>query len=86
MRDEAIQSEEQMFACIEQVFAQGVRRPGYPAGRWAEQFCSERFEALGLERVRVEPVALPYWEPKSSSLTIRTIDGESLDGGSFELE
>jgi hypothetical protein len=32
--DSLIPSEQQIFAWIEQIFAQGVRRPGYPADEW----------------------------------------------------
>jgi len=69
-RDKLIPSGDTIFAWIQEVFAQGVRRPGYPADRWAEQFCLERFRALGLENVRLEPVQLPYWEPRQWSLTV----------------
>ena len=55
-RDKLIPSGDTIFAWIQEVFTQGVRRPGYPADRWAEQFCLERFRALGLENVRLEPV------------------------------
>ncbi len=69
-RDELIPSEQRIYGWIEQVFAQGVRRPGYPADRWTEQFCFERFREFGLEKVRLEPVELPYWEPARWSLTV----------------
>lgn len=70
MQRELIPSEERIFGWIEQVFSQGVRRPGYRADRWAERFCSERFREIGLLRVRAEPVRLPYWEPRRWSLTM----------------
>jgi hypothetical protein len=57
-----------------------VRRPGYPADRWSEQFCQERFRALGLENVRTEPVELPYWEPRQWSLTVWG-DGSGVSQG-----
>lgn len=57
-----------MLEWIETVYARGVRRPGYPANRWAEAFVRERFEAFGLERVRLEPVETPYWEPRAARL------------------
>src|SRR3990172_7381812 len=69
-RDKLIPSGDTIFAWIEEVFAQGVRRPGYPADGWAEQFCLQRFQAFGLENVRLEPVQLPYWEPRSCSLPV----------------
>ncbi len=54
---------EQMLGWIEQIVAQGVRRPGYPADLWAESWCAERFDSFGLEGVSLEPVPLPLWEP-----------------------
>jgi hypothetical protein len=85
MRDELIPNEETIYGCIAEVFAQGVRRPGYPADRWAEQRCLERLRTLGLENVRAEPVVLPYWEPKRASLTVRTSEGETMALDCFPL-
>ncbi len=85
-RDDLVPSESEIFGWIEQVFSQGIRRPGYPADRWAEQFCLDRFQALGLENARLEPVDLPYWEPKRSSLTVRGAgDGQTLEIACFPL-
>jgi hypothetical protein len=85
MRDGLVPSEARIFGWIEQVFAQGIRRPGYPADRWAERWVAEQLEALGLERVRREPVALPSWEPLRAELSVapsggawRGIDGFAL--------
>ncbi|KKL95606.1 hypothetical protein LCGC14_1852910, partial [marine sediment metagenome] len=69
-RDELIPTTDTIFAWVQEVFAQGVRRPGYPADRWAEQFCLDQFRTLGLENVRLEPVRLPYWEPRQWSLAV----------------
>jgi hypothetical protein len=68
MRGESIPSERMIAGWIEKVFAQGVRRPGHPADRWAEGWIAERFAAFGLEAVRGEPVTLPRWEPRRWSL------------------
>ena len=68
--DEFIPTENRIYEWIQQVFRQGVRRPGYSADRWAEQFCLGRFRDFGLESVRMEPVELPYWEPRRWSLTV----------------
>jgi hypothetical protein len=70
MRDELIPSDGRVFGWIEQVFAQGIRRPGYPADRWAEEWIARELVALGLERVRHEPVELPYWEPRRAVLSV----------------
>ncbi|MGA7871481.1 MAG: M28 family peptidase [Candidatus Binatus sp.] len=72
-----VPDERTIFEWIETVFARGVRRPGYAADRWTENFCLERFRQLGLEHVRLEPVTLPYWEPLESTLTVRADGGEA---------
>ncbi len=69
-RDDLIPSEQRIYGWIRRVFSHGVRRPGYPADRWAEQFCLNRFRESGLENVRLEPVELPYWEPRNWSLAV----------------
>ncbi len=74
-----------MYRWIETVFAQGVRRPGYPADRWAEQYCRDQFRAIGLERVRAEPVELPYWEPGRSSLSAWRAGADPVSFGCFAL-
>jgi Peptidase family M28 len=84
MRAELIPSEDKIFAWIEEVFDHGVRRPGYPADRWAEDWLQRRFRDLGLERVRVEPVEVPYWEPRAAKLTIHS-PGSTLDIPCFPL-
>jgi hypothetical protein len=48
----------------------GIRRPGYPADVKAEQWAETRFREAKLHNVRLEPVELPRWEPKSWSLEI----------------
>jgi hypothetical protein len=62
--------EAQIHAWIAEVFAQGVRRPGYPADRWAETWLAERLRELGCANVRGEPVELVRWEPKRASLAV----------------
>ncbi len=69
-RDDGIPDEPRIYAWIEEVFSHGVRRPGYPADRWAEQWAQEQFRALGLRDVRAEPVELPSWEPEEASLVL----------------
>lgn len=78
MRHELIPDNDAVFRWVEQVFAQGERRPGYPADRWTERFCLQRFRELGLENVRAEPVELPYWEPRAASVTVRREGRDAL--------
>ena len=83
-RDADVPGEAQIFGWIEEVFARGVRRPGYVADRWAEGWLQERFRALGLEGVRAEPVPLWYWEPRGAALTV-TAGGQAVDVPCFPL-
>jgi hypothetical protein len=85
LRDELIPDEARIYGWIETVFNQGVRRPGYPADRWAEDWIEQQFLELGLHDVHREPVELPYWEPRSASLTVTACDGASIDVPCFPL-
>jgi len=70
MRDDLVSSEQEIFTWIAEVFQRGIRRPGYPADRWAEGWIEQRWHDLGLENVRREPVSLPSWEPGRCALTV----------------
>jgi hypothetical protein len=61
---------ELIMGWISEVFSQGVRRPGYPADVWAEEWIAERFRDIGLEDVRLEPIQLTRWEPTEWSLEV----------------
>jgi hypothetical protein len=79
-----VPAEEKIFAWIEEVFGHGVRRPGYPADRWAEEWLQEQFRAFGLEHIRAEPVEVAYWEPREATLTVDS-PGSMLDVPCFPL-
>ncbi len=85
MREDHVASEARIFEWIERVFAQGVRRPGYPADRWAETWIATELDGLGLERVRHEPVELPYWEPRRAVLSVAARGGPWRDVDAFAL-
>jgi hypothetical protein len=55
---------------IREVFDHGIRRSGYPADEWAEQYIHDQFARLGLEHVRLEPVTTPLWIDRDVSLTL----------------
>jgi hypothetical protein len=76
-RDELIPDRDAIFRCIERIYEGGIRRPGYPADRRAERLCEEQFRELSLENVRLEPVRLPRWEPRTWSLHVRGAGGET---------
>jgi hypothetical protein len=79
-----VPAEDKIFSWIEEVFAQGIRRPGYPADRWAEDWLQEQFRAFGLERVRAEPVEVAYWESRRAKLTVDS-PGSTLEIPCFPL-
>ncbi|UCE87610.1 MAG: hypothetical protein JSU66_07845, partial [Deltaproteobacteria bacterium] len=82
--DGLVADEAAILGWIETVYAAGIRRPGYPADRFAERFCAKQFRAFGLENVRLEPVRLPYWEPRSASLRVHAA-GAALELPCFPL-
>jgi len=84
MHDTLIPDAEKIHSWIEEIFNWGIRRPGYPADRQAEQYCLDQFHRFNLENVRRENVELPYWEPTHCSLTVNT-DTESFSIPCFPL-
>ena len=48
----------------------GIRRPGYPADRWAEEFIFDKFEHLGLQSVRFESVEAALWKDSHAELSV----------------
>jgi hypothetical protein len=79
--EDAIPTQAAIYGWIAEVFDQGIRRPGYEADQWAEQWCADRFRAIGLDDVRLEPLDVLRWEPTEWSLEVTAADGttETLD-------
>jgi hypothetical protein len=77
----AFPSEATIFGWIDEVVAQGIRRPGYEADDWAIDWIVERFRDIGLDDVHAEPVDVLRWEPTDWSLEVMAADGstEALD-------
>ncbi len=73
--DAAVPSGETIFGWIKTVFARGIRRPGYPADRWAERWIAARFRRFGLQRIRLEPVSAQRWRAHRWSLWVTSADG-----------
>lgn len=70
-----------IYGWISEVVDQGIRRPGYEADQWAEQWAADRFREIGLEDVRLEPIEVVRWEPTDWSLEVTGADGtvEAID-------
>jgi hypothetical protein len=67
---DGVPTREAIFGWISEIVERGVRRPGYEADRWTEQFVADRFRDLGLENVRREPVIVNRWDPGDWSLAV----------------
>jgi len=59
----------EMMGWIEEIYSQGVRRPGYPADEWAVQWSRNGLEAAGCE-VELEPIEVLRWESKGCRLRV----------------
>jgi len=70
LRADLVPDAAQIYSWIREVFDHGIRRPGYPADRWAEDWAQAHFSRFGLTAVRAEPVEMPYWEPRAASLVV----------------
>jgi hypothetical protein len=75
LEEAGVPEQSTIFGWIGEVVDQGIRRPGYEADEWAEQWCAERFREIGLQDVRLEPVEVLRWEPTEWSLEVTGIDG-----------
>jgi hypothetical protein len=85
VRDVLVPAEDRIHGWIAEIVGRGVRRPGYPADRWAESWIAETLASLGVENVRTEPVELPYWEPRRAILSVAGADGRWCDLEGFAL-
>jgi hypothetical protein len=70
IHDELLVSTEQMMDWIETVVEQGIRRPGYPADVWAEQWIRDQLTSFGLQEVTLDPVEVKRWLPEECSLSV----------------
>jgi hypothetical protein len=74
-----------IYDWISTIVDKGVRRPGYEASIWVEGFLKDQFTDLGLENVRLEPVALKKWEPSDWSVEVTTSDGQTKKLDAFPV-
>lgn len=71
MHDDLVPPMPWIHGWIEEIFRQGLRRPGSPADLRVEELALGCFRELGLDRVRGEPVRVPKGAPLRGSLRIR---------------
>jgi hypothetical protein len=65
-----VPSAAEMLADIETILGFGIRRPGHPGDRQAEEWAAARFAELGLQDAGLEPVELPMWESAGATLDV----------------
>lgn len=82
---EDLPSDQQVFDWIADVVGQGIRRPGYPADAWAEDWIEAHFTEMGLEDVHREEVPVRRWEPGDSSLVVTTSSGATRELDHFPV-
>ena len=76
--DAAVPTKDEIFGWIQQIFGQGIRRPGYPADAWTEQFVLDRFTELGLENVHFEPISVRRWQSNGAQLVVTPIGSDPV--------
>ena len=60
------------------IFNQGIRRPGYPADYWVENWVKMQFEAIGLHDIILDPVReVKKWEAYDAKLKIWLVNNPS---------
>jgi hypothetical protein len=69
---------DEMMRWITEIVAQGVRRPGYEADRWTEDWAARMFTAFGLDDVHMEHVAVNRWTPSECSLRVWRADTDNV--------
>ena len=57
-------------AWIAEIEAQGIRRPGWAADDWTEQWAAAKFREWGLQDVLLDPIAVERHEEQHWSLTV----------------
>lgn len=67
---------DEMMGWINDIFDQGIRRPGYEANEWATEWSAQQFEDLGLD-VRFDPVSVERWESRNCALSVWPSDDRS---------
>ena len=71
---EFVPSMDEMMNWSSKIFNQGIRRPGYPADYWAENWVKEQFEIYNLQDIKLDPIPVKKWEASEAKLKIWSTD------------
>lgn len=63
-------STEEMMHWITEICEKGIRRPGYQADEWVENWIKEKYLKFGLEEINLDPVPIKKWESNKAKLNI----------------
>jgi len=87
VKKELVPSVIEMMVWTRKIFKQGIRRPGYSADYWAENWVKEQFETMGLQDVTLDPVPVKKWEASNAELKIWMVNepNELLDIPCFPI-
>jgi hypothetical protein len=85
LRADDVPSADRIHRWIERIVGRGVRRPGYEADAWTEEFVADQLERIGLDNVRLEPVPVTRWEPSEWSLEVTPVGGDTVALECFPL-
>jgi hypothetical protein len=66
---EGLPTAAEMMGWIEEIYGQGIRRPGYPADDWAVEWARDGLEAAGC-KVELEPIEVLRWGSKGCRLRV----------------
>ena len=71
---EFIPSTEEIMNWIAKIYNQGIRRPGYPADYWAENWVKDEYEIYNLLDIKFDPIPVKKWEATEAKLKLWMVD------------
>jgi len=74
LKKESIPTKEEIMKWTTEIFNQGIRRPGYPADIWVENWIKEKFQSFDLDDINLDPIPIKKWEAEDPKLEIWLID------------
>lgn len=77
IKKEFVPSTDDMMNWTAEIFNQGIRRPGYPADQWAENWIKEQFEIYNLQDIKFDPIPVKKWEASDAKLKLWLVDNPS---------